>query len=535
MYWNVSVAGKIGGASGPDVELGDVITCIVANGGGTHAAVGTKFLITQFNIDPATVTELRTGTSDAVYVTPNVLADQLNGGAAVFSAATLVSLSGGTTQQMLLTSTAGQKALAIASTLQTVDSITGTVTVNSANYDFMDVTITPSTALSGGEMISGTNFGITSAAEDADASYYIGHNIALISTALSKADLKGIRITHSGTASGASGTQDFMGVDVTPTVTLNSGTTNLYGVSVDFTGITNTVSNDVYGIRVVTGANADAAAKFADAARTAYFCDNSFAAYFTGGGAGITTICGANQINISGSPTGHGFYVSGATVFSTTKRPFRIADYGTEIETPGGEGIIRTYSKTTTGTGATALQFHWGYNTVAAVDLIGTQIQFESQVTAVGSETLQGSDVIVGIAAGKFMATTAGSMTKGLIGGRFKVYSDASSTCNGSVATLWLDNQMSCAVAETEYSIRASTGGTVPDAFIGLTTTSAGWANLIHFDSTFGASAVAPLDATFTGNAGFVSNNKGTFTQAGGIKILVGVTQYWIPYGVLSN
>lgn len=41
----VTVAGKIGGASGADVFVGDIISCIVANAGGTEASVGSSWKI----------------------------------------------------------------------------------------------------------------------------------------------------------------------------------------------------------------------------------------------------------------------------------------------------------------------------------------------------------------------------------------------------------------------------------------------------------------------------------------------------------
>lgn len=52
--YKVSVAGKIGGASGPNVEVGDTLYCIV-NGAaaGTHAAVGSSWVISQVNLDGA--------------------------------------------------------------------------------------------------------------------------------------------------------------------------------------------------------------------------------------------------------------------------------------------------------------------------------------------------------------------------------------------------------------------------------------------------------------------------------------------------
>lgn len=43
--WIVSVAGKVGGGSGEDVNKGDVITCTTTNAGGTSASVGSSFVI----------------------------------------------------------------------------------------------------------------------------------------------------------------------------------------------------------------------------------------------------------------------------------------------------------------------------------------------------------------------------------------------------------------------------------------------------------------------------------------------------------
>lgn len=52
----VSVAGKIGGASGPNVEIGDTITCLAdGTASGTHAAVGSSWTIAQANIDGAVI------------------------------------------------------------------------------------------------------------------------------------------------------------------------------------------------------------------------------------------------------------------------------------------------------------------------------------------------------------------------------------------------------------------------------------------------------------------------------------------------
>lgn len=54
--YKISVAGKIGGASGPNVEIGDTIYCIVdGSAAGTQAAVGANWVIVQTNIDGAVI------------------------------------------------------------------------------------------------------------------------------------------------------------------------------------------------------------------------------------------------------------------------------------------------------------------------------------------------------------------------------------------------------------------------------------------------------------------------------------------------
>lgn len=50
--YRVSVAGKIGGASGPEVEVADRLECFVdGTAAGTHAAVGASWMITQANVE----------------------------------------------------------------------------------------------------------------------------------------------------------------------------------------------------------------------------------------------------------------------------------------------------------------------------------------------------------------------------------------------------------------------------------------------------------------------------------------------------
>lgn len=66
--YKISVAGKIGGASGPNVEVGDMIICTVdGTAAGTQAAVGANWNIIQTNID-GLVTSAETSSLDGQLV-----------------------------------------------------------------------------------------------------------------------------------------------------------------------------------------------------------------------------------------------------------------------------------------------------------------------------------------------------------------------------------------------------------------------------------------------------------------------------------
>lgn len=55
--YRVSVAGKIGGGSGPNVESGDILMCLTdSTASGNHATVGSSWAIIQANIDGALLT-----------------------------------------------------------------------------------------------------------------------------------------------------------------------------------------------------------------------------------------------------------------------------------------------------------------------------------------------------------------------------------------------------------------------------------------------------------------------------------------------
>lgn len=217
-------------------------------------------------------------------------------------------------------------------------------------------------------------------------------------------------------------------------------------------------------------------------------------------------------IDMSGTFTDHGIYIHAAT-FATTKRALRIGDYGTEISMASGEGLIRTYAKVASGTDVTALQFHWGIAESAAY-IIGSQMEIESACATPGPTGLMVHDFIGGIQPAKYIATGG----DGLVGIRSKLYADATSVCNGDVYPLWLDHQMSCAVAGTEASIKVTTGGSKPDAFVWFNTTSSGLSQLFYFDSTM--AAAEPFVAT---------GCSVTVATVPYLKVLINTTQYGIP------
>jgi hypothetical protein len=51
--YRVTVAGKVGGASGGTVEVGDVVICSADNAGGSQASVGTSWYVVQANLSGA--------------------------------------------------------------------------------------------------------------------------------------------------------------------------------------------------------------------------------------------------------------------------------------------------------------------------------------------------------------------------------------------------------------------------------------------------------------------------------------------------
>jgi len=66
--WRITVPGKIGGGSGPNVELNDTLIAVADNAGGTHGSVGSSWLILQANVDGAVIGPVSAVTDERIAV-----------------------------------------------------------------------------------------------------------------------------------------------------------------------------------------------------------------------------------------------------------------------------------------------------------------------------------------------------------------------------------------------------------------------------------------------------------------------------------
>jgi len=146
----------------------------------------------------------------------------------------------------------------------------------------------------------------------------------------------------------------------------------------------------------------------------------------------------------------------------------------------------------------------------------------EANNTGTGPSKLQAAQFIAHLGAqsvGAHLATLGGDATAGMYGAWLKVCASGTAVCDAGsrVAAAWIDNQMSGTVSGEEYGIFATTGASVPDAFIGFETSSSGYDQLLYFDSTFdsGAGTCITTDAV-------------PGTQDARIKVYYNGTQYYL-------
>jgi hypothetical protein len=245
-----------------------------------------------------------------------------------------------------------------------------------------------------------------------------------------------------------------------------------------------------------------------------------------------------NAISLQGTYTSDVIDLSGVTYIPTGSAGpclLRAGTYDIPLANSSADqsGLIRLYMQTS-GNGASYDRAIFScLKTTGTKGAISTAGLVELLATGgAGPMNVKGCEFIVDLhATGAKLPASAIAY-----GGWFKVTAIDGATIDATakVAPLWLDNQLYGANASgcLEYTIWNTTGGTVPKAWAGFGTTSAGWANLLYFDATMAAQA--PIVTSFAGNGAWVPGNKGTFTQCGQLKILIGTNQYYIPYGTVA-
>jgi len=237
----------------------------------------------------------------------------------------------------------------------------------------------------------------------------------------------------------------------------------------------------------------------------------------------------ATGIALNGTYTGNAIDFSGTKINPTGSGGpclIRAGAYGTPIDYGADDdqsGMVRLYS---TSSGTTS----YDRGIFAYCEVTSSKGAFpiaglaEANNTGTGPSKVQAGQFIAHLGAqssGAVLTTLGGDATAGMYGIWAKVAAAGTATCDSGsrVAPIWADNQMSGTVSGEEYGIFATTGASVPDAFIGFETTSSGYSQLLYFDETFnsGAGTCVTTDAVPGGN------------QDARIKVYYNGTQYYIP------
>ena len=236
----------------------------------------------------------------------------------------------------------------------------------------------------------------------------------------------------------------------------------------------------------------------------------------------------ASGIALNGTYTGNAIDFSGTTINPTGSGGpclIRAGSYGTPIDYGADNdqsGMVRLYS---TSSGTTS----YDRGIFAYCEVTSSKGAFpiaglaEANNTGTGPSKVQAGQFIAHLGAqssGAVLTTLGGDATAGMYGIWAKVAAAGTATCDSGsrVAPIWADNQMSGTVSGEEYGIFATTGASVPDAFIGFETTSSGYSQLLYFDETFnsGAGTCVTTDAV-------------PGTQDARIRVWYDGKQYYLP------
>jgi len=246
---------------------------------------------------------------------------------------------------------------------------------------------------------------------------------------------------------------------------------------------------------------------------------------------GTVTLAGSatEGLDVTGTYTGNAIDLSDATIdptgangpafirLGTYAAPF---DYGADNDQSGVLRLHTTCSGDISSYDRGLFMYTETTGAKAAFPIAGLA---EANNTGTGPKKLQAGQLISHLGAqstGATLATAVGDATAGMYALWAKVTASGTAVCSAGskVAAIWLDNQMSGTVSGEEYGIFATTGASVPDAFVGFETTSSGYDQLFEFDETYtnGAGTCVTTDAVPT-------------NQTARMKVWYDGEQYYIP------
>jgi hypothetical protein len=228
---------------------------------------------------------------------------------------------------------------------------------------------------------------------------------------------------------------------------------------------------------------------------------------------------GSNVIDFSNAtidPTG-----SGGPCF------IRVGAYGSEVDYGADNhqsGVIRLYTTCSGDISSYDRGLFACTVTTGAKGAYPVAGLAEANNTGTGPRYLGAAQFIAHLGArssGAHLVTLGGlPQICGMYGAWLKVTASGTAVCDSGsrVACAWIDSQMSGTISGEEFGLFATTGASRPDAFIGFSTSSSGYDQLLSFDSTFNSGAGT-----------CVTTDSVPGTQDARIKVYYDGTQYYIP------
>lgn len=307
-----------------------------------------------------------------------------------------VTIGGAMTTGLEITTTAAANAISIdAGTTDSTSStiITCDLDVNSANCNFLNVTIDIGTLLSAGEIVKGSFFDITEAVVNENTSQIIAYDTAITGFATGRADLVGYKCLIDGSKTGGD-TENGVLVDVNATI--NHSGEVLCGYKFDATGMTLT-DGAVYGTYI------DMTFTNGSTAYGAYIVSGADTTAAIGIDCGTIDSTGASAIDIdfdvnSASANCVSLDVNVGTALSSAET---VNGISIDIDGDGGDaadaymnGIYLTSSNTTTGVN-TGVNLVGTWDTAIAIGASGAAMAFTA-ATQRGMSSYITSDVTSG-------------------------------------------------------------------------------------------------------------------------------------------